>query len=251
MNGCLLVPVEILSSTGSNDSDWDCVDWWLAAFLLLDGCHERLWEQQHGPIHSYSFHLSNWDQRAWQYAWVNRIGLFLRQWAIQRNGQVVHHLGPLPTAEIRVTHDVDALRKTLPIRLKQAAFNLFNAARAFQQGDYAVSFKRLVQAHKFFFSRENWWVFDHLIALENQTVTAISFYSDTRSKTLSAGSDPSYSIGELTQSGLLQRLKQSGHHIGLHRVIRGKTLIIYMRHATNSNERQVAQSIRSPTLASI
>ena len=48
VEGAILVPQEA-RQTGS---DWRQVDWWLAAFLLLEGWHERLWEEQHGPIHS-------------------------------------------------------------------------------------------------------------------------------------------------------------------------------------------------------
>ena len=221
VEGQLLVPLEAIpASTQTSADTWRSVDWLLAAFLLLEGWHERLWEHQHGPIHSYSLCLTSWDQRAWQHAWVNRIGLFLRQWAIQRDGLIAEQqMGALPEAEIRMTHDVDALRKTLPIRFKQGAFNLFNAARALRQGHCAVAVKRLRQAKRFFFGRENWWVFDRLIALENQTrITATyHFYADPRSKTLKRWLlDPSYSIEELAQSGLLHRLKQSGHHIGLH-----------------------------------
>ena len=113
IDGCILVPSEAVPNTALNRADgWKQVDWWLAAFLMLEGWHERLWEHQHGPIHSYSIRLPSWDQRAWQYAWVNRIALFLRQWAIHCNGpKAEHQLGPLPAAEISMTHDVDALRK--------------------------------------------------------------------------------------------------------------------------------------------
>lgn len=220
VNGCILVPKEILSSSISNCSDWRSVDWWLAAFLMLEGWHERLWECKYGPIHSYSISLSNWDQRAWHYAWVNRIALFLRQWAIQCNGPAAEqHLGNLPAAEIRMTHDVDALSKTLPIRLKQGAFNLFNAARALRQGQFSNVCRHFHQATRFLLGCENWWVFDRLIALESEAriIATYHFYAEPRSKTFKRWLlDPSYSIEELAQSGLLQQLKKYGHHIGLH-----------------------------------
>ena len=162
VDGCLLVPCEVVPETALNRADgWKEIDWILAAFLMLEGWHERLWEHQHGPIHSYSFRLSSWDQRAWQHAWVNRIALFLRQWAIQRNGpSAEQELGALPAAEIRMTHDVDALRKTLPIRFKQGAFNLFNSVRALRQVQLAKACKCLRQATRFLLGSENWWVFD-------------------------------------------------------------------------------------------
>lgn len=221
VDGELLVPTEALNTTRQDHPDnWASVDWILAAFLLLEGWHERLWENQHGPIHSYSLRLSGWDQRAWQHAWVNRIGLFLRQWAIQRNGLATEQqLGALPVAEIRMTHDVDALRKTLPIRLKQGAFNLFNAARSLRQGQFTTAGKRLRQANRFLLGREDWWLFDRLIAQEQQAgMNAIyHFHADPRPKTPKRWLfDPSYPIEEIAQRGLLQQLKESGHHIGLH-----------------------------------
>jgi len=221
VEGQLLVPREAIPAhTQTSGDTWRSVDWLLAAFLLLEGWHERLWEYEHGPIHSYSLCLSRWDQRAWQHAWVNRIGLFLRQWAIQRDGPAAEQrLGALPTAEIRMTHDVDALRKTVPIRIKQTAFNLFNAVRALRRGQFANAGKRLYRANRFLFGQEDWWVFDRLMDLEQQAgITATyHFYADPRSKTLKRWFlDPSYSIQELAQSGLLHRLKQLGYDIGLH-----------------------------------
>ena len=58
----LLVPAEVGASS------WESVDWWTAAFLLLECWHERAWEQRHGPVHSYSHRLTGWDARAWERA---------------------------------------------------------------------------------------------------------------------------------------------------------------------------------------
>jgi len=221
VDGELLVPTEAIPATCQDHRDnWASVDWILAAFLLLEGWHERLWEHQYGPIHSYSLRLSGWDQRAWQHAWVNRIGLFLRQWAIQRNGPAAEQqLGALPAAEIRMTHDVDALRKTLPIGLKQGAFNLFNATRALRHGQFATAGKRLRQANRFLLGREDWWVFERLIAQEQRAGinATYHFHADPQPKTLKRWLfDPSYPIQAPAQRGLLQQLRQAGHHIGLH-----------------------------------
>ena len=79
VNGCLVIPEEIVpAGHASAEPDlWKKIDWFLAAFLMLEAWHERLHEAEHGPVHSYSFHLKNWDERLWKYAWVNRIALFL------------------------------------------------------------------------------------------------------------------------------------------------------------------------------
>ena len=141
VDGILLVPKEAVAGGKPNSELWQYTDWWLAAFLLLEGWHERVWERQYGSVHSYSFRLTGWDERAWQHAWVNRIALFLRMWASYITGDwVIDRMGPLTKPRIQMTHDVDAVVKTLPIRLKQSAFNLFNAMRSLES--WSVSANR-------------------------------------------------------------------------------------------------------------
>lgn len=221
VDGQLLVPLEAIPVSATNGNEtWRSVDWILAAFLLLEGWHERLWEYQHGPIHSYSFHLKGWDERAWQRAWVNRIGLFLRQWAIELGGgTAAAQMGPLPNPVILMTHDVDAVCKTLPIRLKQGAFNLFNAVRALRQGQFDQVCQRLSQATRFLLGREDWWVFDRLIAEEKSANIRSTwhFHADPRSKTARRWLlDPGYAIQAPEQRRLLHQLSEAGHRIGLH-----------------------------------
>lgn len=221
VDGQLLVPIEAMPTAEQVHRDvWELVDWTLAAFLLLEGWHERLWEQRYGPIHSYSLRLAGWDQRAWQRAWVNRIGLFLRQWAIEREkANAEQCMGALPAPEILMTHDVDALRKTLPIRIKQGAFNLFNAARALRHGQFRTAGKRTRQAFRFLIGWEDWWAFDRLLDQEKQTdiKATYHFYADPRPKTLKRWLlDPSYAVNAPATRRLLNQLSQAGHRIGLH-----------------------------------
>jgi hypothetical protein len=238
VDGQLLVPAEAIPKTAQNsEHQWPCVDWILAAFLLLEGWHERLWEHQHGPVHSYSFRLTEWDERAWQHAWVNRIGLFLRQWAIEQHGpNTAAELGDLPVADIQMTHDVDAVRKTLPIRLKQGAFNLFNAARALRRRQPTQAGNRLGQATRFLLGRDDWWVFDRLLADEQSANIRATwhFHADPRAKTPKRWLfDPGYAIQAPAQRRLLQQLGQAGHRIGLHPGFdtwQSQTLIAAARH---------------------
>ena len=131
------------------------VDWWLAIFLLLECWHERHWEAVHGTIHSYSYRLYGWDERLWQHAWVNRIALFLREWAAQiNNTQADELLGRLSKAEILMTHDVDAINKTLPIRIKQGAFNLFNVIRHVRRGELIKAKAKMTIALRFYWDRK-------------------------------------------------------------------------------------------------
>lgn len=215
VDGCLLIPQEVTDHQLNSES-WLHTDWWLAAFLLLEAWHERVWEYEYGPIHSYSFRLIGWDERAWQFAWVNRIGLFLRQWAMQNSAVT---MDPLPKLHLQMTHDVDAVAKTLPIRLKQGAFNLFNAIRSLRCGQFRQMCKQVGKAFKFMVGREIWWAFDQIQNWEaDADVHAIyHFHSDRRPKTFKRWIfDPSYDISAPKQLALLRQLTSRGHKIGLH-----------------------------------
>jgi hypothetical protein len=219
VNGCLLVPKETVQKPQEMDA-WQLTDWWLAAFLLLESWHERVWECQHGPIHSYSFRLQGWDERAWQYAWVNRIGLFLRQRAIREsNLDPLNHLGPMPKPKIHMTHDVDAVSKTIPIRLKQGAFSLFNAGRNLRHGQFRQSAEKLRHAGRFLIGQEDWWAFEQLQKWEAEAGIRATyhFHADPHPKTLKRWLfDPSYDIAASKQQALLRQLTEQGHTIGLH-----------------------------------
>ena len=216
VEGCLLIPKEAAANQPRNSEPWQHTDWWLAAFLLLEAWHERVWEHAHGPIHSYSYRLTGWDDRAWQHAWVNRIALFLRQWAMQHSAV---RMDPLPKPNIQMTHDVDAVAKTLPIRLKQGAFNLFNAARSMGRGQFRQTSKQVRQATRFMLGRENWWTFDRLQQWEVDAGIRATyhFHADRHPKTFRRWLfDPGYDISAPKQRVLLRQLKNQGHKIGLH-----------------------------------
>jgi len=220
VEGSLLIPIESAPDEHQEQDAWCRTDWWLAGFLLLEAWHERIWEHTYGPIHSYSFHLKGWDERAWQHAWVNRIGLFLRGWAAHLTGGVASEIfGPVPETDIEMTHDVDAVAKTLPIRLKQGAFNLFNALRNLRQGQIRQSLARIDQARRFLLGSEDWWTFDKLLQWEAEVGihATYHFHADPRPKTLKRWLfDPNYDINAPRQRQLLRQLTEHGHTIGLH-----------------------------------
>lgn len=221
VNGQLLVPQECVSDQLlASPEAWRSVDWLLAVFLLLEGWHERLWEQQYGPIHSYSLRLIDWDQRAWQHAWVNRIGLFLRCWAAEHQGCTSNVLIPsLPESFIHLTHDVDALSKTLAIRLKQGAFNLFKAFRALRRLRLGELLRHARQAIVFLFSRDQWFTFDQLLSLEQQAglQATYHFHAPAQPRNLRRWLlDPGYRLDVQRLSWLWPRLAAAGHRVGLH-----------------------------------
>lgn len=198
------------------------VDWFYAAAWYLDGHAERAFEAAHGPIHSYALRLKGWDPALWDYAWVNRIALFLRRWAAWSAGAGEDTVcGPRPKAEIRMTHDVDAIAKTAPIRLKQAAFRGFNALRRLLRGDLAGMAAHIAGALRFLFGPADYWCFPEIEAVERRL--------EIRSQlNLFAGRpaplwqfrrwllDPTYEVSMPRLRDQLRRMRFEGWTIGLH-----------------------------------
>lgn len=216
VNGTLLVPQECCLEA---KTDWAKIDWWLAIFLMLECWHERIWEKLHGPIHSYSFRLKGWDTRVWDHAWVNRIALFLRKWVAIRNEKSCEELlGPPPLAKIKLSFDVDAVFKTMPIRIKQGCFNLFNCFRYTAKFNLAEALMKLWKALRFFFGFENWWKFERLLnkLQDHGSQAQFNFYGGKCYNLKSWFMDPCYDLKSERLQHLLMGISKKGHSIGLH-----------------------------------
>lgn len=201
--------------------EWRRVDWWMAIDWFLSGIAERAFEDLHGPIHSYSFRLTGWDDRLWSRAWVNRMALFLRRWAA-REQEVDEGVffGPLPPAEIHLTHDIDAISKTVPIRIKQSAFHAFNTFRSIAAGrssEGGHTFRKMLQMA---FAGGGDWSIDATIHLERQFGVRsqlnlfagdISSFSPKRWLL-----NPSYSILDPALANRFSLLAAEGWTLGLH-----------------------------------
>jgi hypothetical protein len=218
VDGWLAVPSE--ACLNPLDPAWEDVDWWLASFLMLECWHERAWELKYGPIHSYSLQLKDWDARVWDHAWVNRIALFFRKWAAHRLYRPGEELfGVLPEPEFVITHDVDAVSKTVPIRFKQCTFIIFNATRSIASGDVRRAITLFTQAIRFLLGFENWWTLDRLIEQERQAGirSHFNFFFDRRRKTFMRWLlDPSYDISTLKLSRFIRKIDEEGWVVGLH-----------------------------------
>lgn len=217
-DGAIAVPCECCVNPAA--PRWEQVDWWLAAFLMLEGWHERVWELKHGPVHSFAFRLSGWDTRAWDRAWVNRIALFLRAWAAKQSDMEESALfGVLPRAEVLLTHDVDAVTKTWAIRFKQSVFLGFNALRLLACGQWAEAGARVCRALRFLFLPDDWWTLDEMCEMERKTGlrSQFNFYADARGKTLQRWLfDPGYDVTQPRLAALLGSLARDGWLVGLH-----------------------------------
>jgi len=218
VDGILLVPCEAVPSPMS--TCWNEVDWFLASFLILECVHERAWENTNNTIHSYSFRIKDWDKRIWDYAWVNRYALFLRQWAAVENSTDADQLfGSLPKPCITLTHDVDAISKTSPIRIKFFCFKLFNIARYLFRLKPSRAFKEIKKLALYLLSQEDWNILASLAQLEaSQGIKAVyHFYADYRPKSVFRWLlDPDNFVRALSNSGIFRILIRCGHHIGLH-----------------------------------
>jgi hypothetical protein len=185
----------------------------------MEGWHERLWEQRHGIIHSYSFRLKEWDTRAWDYPWVNRIAMFLMKWTehlFKKSAEEL--LGLKARAKINLSFDVDAVEKTLPIRIKQSLFNTYNALKFAIKCDFSKSINKLTDAWSFFFRQESWWVFEKLLLKlrEENILATFNFYGGKCYNAKSWLMDPSYKINSRKLKYLLKLILKDNHTVGLH-----------------------------------
>lgn len=204
------------------NASWKEVGWWQVIHWYLNCTAERVFEDVNGPIHSYSFRLEQWAPVLWERAWVNRIALFLRRWVAQilhKEEEII--FGKVPTAEIMLTHDVDAISKTLPIRVKQSAFHVYNGFRSLIAGNSMQAVEKFRKALNFMFSNEDYWAFDVIEQLENKYSIKSTFnlYGATNncySSPIKLLFDPSYDVNYPKVVARFKRFVQQGYQIGLH-----------------------------------
>lgn len=228
MQGGILVPTHTVSP--GEGEPWTRVDWLAAAAWYLDGTAERAHEDARGPTHSYSLRLQGWDSRMWDHAWVNRIALWLRLWAERRDGGGdglsgggggARSLGPLPQPEILLTHDVDAIRKTLAIRLKQSAFHSLNAVRHLAGGRLGRAAGRVRTAGRFALRPADYWRIPEVKRLEEERGwrSVFNFFAGpaVAGRTLKRRlMDPAYDPAAPPIAHELPRLLDGGWGVGLH-----------------------------------
>lgn len=244
IDGVLLVPEEAASLGDA----WYEIDWWLAAFVLLECWHERIFEERNGPIHSYSSLLIDWDERAWDSAWVNRIGLFLRAWVENEKYPAVLPEIQQSQPKIFLTHDVDAIRKTLQIRIKQCTFLLFNAFKFFWNRDFSQFRKRFKQGISFLLSSSRWDYISKIVELERNFGVESSFNIYVKSQDRGIQGwflDPSYSLEDECLKWSLTDIISKGLRIGLHSSVGS-----WMNSAKLSDEKnQLEEVIQQPVLS--
>ena len=221
VDGMLLVPALAMGAEAAEPGEgWRAIDWWTAAAWYLSGSAERAHENAHGPIHSYSYRLGPLDPRAFEHAWVNRIALFLRRWAARESGRDETELfGPRPTGRILLTHDVDALAKTLAIRFKQSAFRGFRALRLSIRGELRRARGVAASAASFAFGSGTYDRIDEVAnAVEAAGHRSLFFIHARRGwrGPVDALLDPGYPLDTPGLGGRLRGLVARGHEVGVH-----------------------------------
>lgn len=201
-------------------------DWWRAAFLHLTGWLERRHEREHGPVYSYAAGLQSGWQPAYDRAWVNWILLFLRRWTARRDGVVEAVLfGAMPKAEFDLTHDLDAVAKTAPIRIKQSVFHLVNTSRLAAKGRFGEASQRLRQALRFATSAADYWSFPAVLSLEQSLGLRSTFHvyggrGGWARPPTEIIVDPGYEVGDVRLTAQLRELVAGGWQVGLHQSFR-------------------------------
>jgi len=218
INGCLLIPSKYINPGTS--PEWERADWLGILFWFLHGVAEREYEKRFQPIHSYKFRLKGWDSEIWDYAWGNRIALFIRRWVAKNLGNDEENIfGKLPPGEIWITHDVDATSKTFSIRIKQSTFHIVICCKSIFNGDWKEAASRLKKAVSFFLSSGNYWLIDKVIEIEKDLGmrSVFLFYGGKSKKSLKKIlMDPGYSISDSRIADHLRNLSSDGWGVGLH-----------------------------------
>ncbi|WP_375752272.1 hypothetical protein [Vibrio sp. HN007] len=217
--GVSYIPVPKCMIPEGKDIVWNNVDWFTTAYLMSTNTMERLYENEVGSIHSFSHKLN--VKLDCSYAWVNRIFLFLRKWYCHLYLVNEDDVFPkLPKPKIYLTHDVDYVRKTLPLTIKSSAFNIFNSIRFLKRLDILGFFKTISSLIKGIFDKPDYWQFESILTLEEKynVTSQWNFYSKTKyNNKLSLWLfDPSYDINSNKISNIIKKLILKGHSVGLH-----------------------------------
>lgn len=181
------------------------------AFVLLSRQEELIAEMNGNLIQSYSSRHPRMEQSTWDIPIVN---LYFKK--IKKLIQELHPQLPFKAEQdaiLELSHDLDYITKTLPLRLKQSAFNLFNAVTK-------VSPSKLGKAIQFLMIPTNYWCFDYWMDFEKSVDMRSIFYVYAQSEKQNMKQwlmDPSYKVGKnLKLQEQLKMMHKQGWEIGLH-----------------------------------
>ena len=192
------------------------------AFVHLSRLEEWDRERDGEPIHSYAFRHRRKNKAVYSIPVVNYLFLLLEHLMTRYFGDGLFE--PKSPFRLQLTHDVDYIEKTFPLRIKQSAFYLFNAARKVRRGKLKETGEFLSKAFKFGFGSADYWLFEQWQELERKAEVRSFFYvfvktppKGLRQRCKRWLLDPAYDVA--TNHRLQDKLKEladNGWEIGLH-----------------------------------
>ncbi len=191
------------------------------AFVHLSRLEEWHAEGTGKPIRSYAFNHPRKDKRVWKIPIVNHLFNELEEKIKSKRPGI--SFGEKEKPLIEFSHDVDYLRKTIQLRIKQSAIHFHDSARHFFRLEAGKSLTRFLKGIEFAFKSSDYWCFDYWTELEKKLNINSVYYIYARvasGKRFSPRKwllDPSYDIRE--DKRLIRKCREllsMGHKIGLH-----------------------------------
>ena len=191
------------------------------AFVHLGRLEEWLSEKRGIRIHSYAFRHPRKNKNIWKIPIVNLLFNLLEKIIVEKCPNI--QFGKTENPVIHFSHDVDYIRKTIQLRIKQSAFNLLNATKSILSDHNEQTHKYLKSFTKSLLGKEDYLLFDKWVQLEEQFQIKSTYYFYAGIKSPNYMSpikwvlDPSYQIeNEKKLIAKCRELLFKGHEIGLH-----------------------------------
>ena len=185
------------------------------AFVQLSRLEEYRSEVNGHKILSYSGRHPRKDKDSFYKPWVNIY--FNRLENIITDNFPELEFGNGVQSRIELSHDLDYIKKTIQLRLKQTAFNGYNVLKAIGKNNFGECLKKTAS---FLFSNPSYWCFEFWEEIESNAETSSTFYIYSKHKSNSFRSwliDPSYDIDRNKKlQDKLHDLEARGWQIGLH-----------------------------------
>jgi hypothetical protein len=186
------------------------------AFVFLSRLEEFQTEDSGKKISSYSFNHPRREKTTFEIPIVNY--LFNDLEVLIKENFPELEFGSKQKLNIELSHDIDYIKKTWQLRVKQTAFNFFNVLRSIKNPIQALKLARKTLI--FLFSSPSYWCFDYWRNIEKKYNKRSVFYTYVnlpKSNLKNWLIDPSYEIKGNTAFQLkLKQLVNEGFEIGLH-----------------------------------
>jgi hypothetical protein len=186
------------------------------AFVILSRYEEYILEKEGKKILSYSSRHPRKKKETFSIPVVN---FYFNEFEILIKQHFPNlKFGETDEPKVEFSHDVDYLRKTFQLRMKQTAFNSYNVIKSLARPAHAA---RLAgKTFKFLFSTPSYWCFDYWektdSVLHDRSVLYV--YSLQNKKNLKSWLvDPSYDLNNNDRlKNKLRQLVGDGFQVGLH-----------------------------------